>query len=397
MMENQDKEFRRIAFLANLHKGIDEVERVDKEKADELKQKFYDLANFKEAEIIHHVKENSKTEDSEVLSNNLDESSEKPHKKENKKHNPFQVSPFLHAFTAKEPLKFLTHTWDDNLPPFDYKKFIEEARYQFNDLIKRYPDLPQGLVAKIRLFAFLKEFKNNQGWSEEKIPIGWSTTLIKDILLQHPGYSPLSKERLEFKPPITVRDGTNYRYFNDIVKKFKSEIEFRSDLENDLETIIRLIVSKLSSTPDYSFLSEFKLDFKGVQKGISLYTDIEKVKQAIRYVLKAIPSETPFKEIEFSFRDFNDSKEVKLVILHRGSMIAKSFGSFKEKIRNESGETLGKVPGLLRSLCDWDLVTKFGDDGNVGKYTILPEGDFEEISSEKFEGVKHVLTFYRSE
>ena len=395
-MENIDNEFRKIAFLADLHKDIDSLEDIEKEKVSELKQKFYDLATFKEKNLVQNNDE-EKQEANVNKALGTSDSSEQNSRKVNRIHNPYQVSPFLHAFCATEPLKFLTHNWDENLPPFNYIRFIEEARRQFDDLIKKFPNLPPGLVAKIRLFAFIKEFKNNQGWSEEKIQIGWSSPIISDYLVKNTGFSPLSAKKLEFNPPLKSKAGSNYRYFNDLAKKFKSEIEFRSDLDNDLETIIRLIITKLSTIPDFAQLMNFILNFDGVQKGISLYTDIEKIKQAIRYILKAIPSETPNKELDFSFTDSNDSKEVKLIIIHKDSAITKSFGSFKEKIRNESGDTLGKVPGLLRSLCDWKIITKFGDEGKFGEYSILPEGDLIELPVEQYEGVKHVLTFYRSE
>lgn len=485
-MDN-NKDIRRIAFLADLHKDIDAIEKRDASKALILKQKFYDLAGYPEVVpnipkskplkygflkeniwyILHGKKEGEDLYKSngmlikwdgneiKIIGSDLQEQEKRPEKiynffneienvsdannisfqevlsqlkfdfsfeplsdiqfieelkklnraqkdilitditqnpnKENL-HNPRQISSFLHDFNADENLKYYTHKWDKE-EDFDIRKFRDKAWKSFEAIRKKYPDLPNSMIAKIRAFLFFSDAQIGQGWSGDHIKTGWHSKAVLEWCQKNPGKSPypLKGNGMTFSEPIILRNQTIIKSFKKLVEKFKSEFEFRDDdLDNGMQKLLKSVINQIDS----SFEKSCNLD--KVVSCTRLYTDIEKVLQATKWVLKAVYDNLDGNTVEFSFKDINE-KEVEFVILHQNSIFKKSEASFNEKIQNSGGDTLGPAKKLLRSLCDWEMITKFSD-GKYGSYKVLPEDGFIELPiPEHYEGVKHVFRFYRSE
>lgn len=485
-MENNLKDIRRIAFLADLHKEIDAIEKKDAAKALVLKQKFYDLAGYKE--IIANISEpkilkfgilekgtwykiqakqngadleaingmlvlwdgkkmqfigteiqmkedrpkkvteffekaeeiatqnkisfmqilkesgyefsfEPTSEINAILSSsnlqNLENEQEEKipvTKIEKSTHNPKEVSSFLHEFNADENLKYYTHKWDKE-EEFDIRKFRDKAWKSFEAIRKKYPDIPNSMVTKIRAFLFFSDAQIGQGWSGDHIKIGWHSKAILEWCQNNPGKSPypLKGTGMTFSEPIILKNQTIIKSFKKLVEKFKSEFEFRDDdLDNGMQKLLKNVIAQVDAT----FEKSCNLD--KVISCTRLYTDIEKVMQATKWILKAIYDNLDGNTVEFSFKDINE-KEVEFVILHKNSIFKKSEASFNEKIQNSGGDTLGPAKKLLRSLCDWEMITKFSD-GKYGSYKVLPEDGFIELPiPEHYEGVKHVFRFYRSE
>ena len=190
------------------------------------------------------------------------------------------------------------------------------------------------------------------------------------------------------KSLISNINGTRVLYFKDLVTYFKSLFHIRRD--NSLRKIIEYQNKKLEG---------INVIFKEDQfnDGIELLTDVDKLIQAYRSILKICKdaNNDEILNIELGFYESNDS--VLLTIHDSGHCYGKTLKSTLERI----GESQSKlIKNQINGLCNLYIEADFGNNeyAKVGLWTkeSTPLGDIPKMSVEQLseaKGVKYIMEF----
>ena len=322
-------------------------------------------------------------------------------------HDPKATAKFLNAFAANPILKYTTHNFDEEKSETatDIKKEFNLDNYR--DLIEREFkaiskfNIPRSLYAKFGKFLF-DPFDNEkqEGWSKYSIKMGWGAKSLNDWCSKNPGKWPnpgsnMGYDGFYFEKPMEFKfkDGSKSfkaSKFVDIIDEFKKQIQFRSDLNNDLFSVIYKI--NLNYRKDVSFINK-------IPKHIDFYTDVEKFLQAYKNLISGIiqfHNQDSMPEVKIRAKE----KENKIIleVIHSGQVFPKTFNSFKERIESNSGDYFADIRNKLFSLCDWEMEAKFAGEVPIIRYIILGADFYNYFKTEEefHEGIKHIFTFYRA-
>ena len=336
-------------------------------------------------------------------------------------HNPLAVKNVLEQFAKTgTALKYTTHDWEHTPGTNEYQwntfsLFYNDYKSELNP--GKGQKSPEGshtlqeifncdkyhhlyyLIYKF-LFKQTSAMKRNHDenmWGENQIRIGYGYPEkqgLADWMEENPGKQPASMPISYLPKEFQIHDrinGHSIVYFKDIIDVFKHEIEFRDD---DLYWAIRQIFRSMDH-----HLNEDKLS---TLTGLSIYTDVQRVKQALNVIAENIKSRPEHPEIEVSatLTQKDNQKLIVLSILHVNSFSDKPIDDDKLILRNNKGQMLS-IKELLLSLCDFSVVGRFRKADSLKSFEIkyLYDKDFNKSPSieeikEPVRGFEYRLVFY---
>lgn len=269
---------------------------------------------------------------------------------------------------------------------FNYPRFCQEIEIRFKSL-----NLPQNTYVKIKNFLLSEE---NDSWSQEQITIGWRSPQLRTWCENNPGLWPSTSDLLEYAPGFTFEEPMEFKNFSaanfrEIIKKFKKEFQFRNDYP------IELFLKEIAF--DYPVL-DFEFD---VPSGIEFYTDVEKIKQAIKDILNVssvkVIEENINNKIKFILREENivNGSQISLSIKHEGFSIKKSASTYIDRhLKSNEGDFYSKLKNKLDGVVDWKLKARF-EDGYYEISLLAKNPSANQIEQTSTPYIQNTLIFYR--
>jgi hypothetical protein len=333
-------------------------------------------------------------------------------------HKPKEITQFLKKFEENTALKFSTHIWDKTDFLSSYSNFIdklnEEKRiYKFNDIF----NYNRHLYNLLNYFLFspkipIEKYVPKYGWNHEDlkdVKIGWQ--FPEEILKKWSIKNFDSKTRPEDKKyPMNMEVPINFKpshriknmevnTFEDVVNIFKTEIQFRNDVDN-LFTEVEFLMKKNKLTNIDSSINKLKK--------LHFYTYTKGVISAIDSIFRSfVEKNESFKDI--SFEVVSMENYIELEIIHLNSFPVSKQMQIDNPNKFFGGDSMSIINHLF-SLCDYSIVTKFNSESNLEVEILyenvigIPDGNnlksfetkmrvFERNASEP-KGYSHKLKFY---
>ncbi len=318
-----------------------------------------------------------------------------------KLHIPLMISNFLVLFTKQDTaLRYITHTWDAN--QFEnYETFEEQyARdLKMQEIWKsnlRQDSNSMLYMASNRLFYLIYNFLLNPAhkrWHDTyDIRIGFKniSLYIKEWMNKNQGSQP-SDMPLTFLPeeirPTGLWGDKILLKFGDVIEIFRKSICFKG---SEFYSLVRRVFNR----------GEFNLDENGIQslRGISFYTDTQRIEDAIRRVAKNCLDYKHFNKIKIS-GELKDSNYT-ITILQKDSFSDCQYNDDKIQLRGK-GDMID-IKKSLQSLCDFSVRSRFRNDkGELATATIsyLYDRNFDAMprvswSEETCDGFEYIFKFY---
>lgn len=395
--KNLDKS-RGLVFKSHLVKAIEEQIEVEKHPKikSKLKKKLKLILGISKSTFTHKV-------DFTAIENLFNTKSDKVNKKKNKPiHSPKKTAENLSKLSSDPILRLSTHEFDELTE--EQKEILGGAEFNLLQYRKHLNEsfenikLPTPLWIKLKLFL-LGTFDDNKGWSESKILFGWGHSDLDTWCKDNPNIWPSSKigNNMNFAAPISFGNGRNQfiaNSFKDIIIKLKKDIQFRKEI-NPLGDLGFLLEDE--------FEKQLKITNK-LSNDVFIYTDTEKVLQALRKMLKMFfetygSEGKEKKEIEIESYTYKTPERCTIISIRlEDEKYKKSTTIFEDRhLKKEpEGDFTNAILDTLNSLCDIELRAKFDDD-IFGKATLLPKNSQKiEHLDEKFEKpfVEFRLKFY---
>ncbi len=260
-------------------------------------------------------------------------------------HNPVEAKDILASFSRDEGLKFFTHEYDRSVGTFNYSKHIEKSSDLFQKLITSRREYLNKETYD-RLWGFTKgTFFKTYGHS---IQMAWGNTLLKDWCEAN---SEIYPSKYLLPKYIQFADKGNrsikYAYFNDVINRFKFDIQLRTDDPwQTLDEIIKKGVNSSGLNTDFN-LQPMPRELKNVD----LFIDTVQIKSALSNFFEWIKkNKTRSTDLSVCLIDNADTYE--LDIKHLGSYV--SWEPYAEKWNGLSGD-LKTVRDILQNVCDWQM------------------------------------------
>lgn len=307
-------------------------------------------------------------------------------------HDTTTIVDFLHQFTESDAkaLKYTTHIWDKNVNgDYDFANFREFKNAYKEILEKREPTLRRIQPLCNHLWQIIMNFlindEPNYPWSEFKLKIGYNKYLEK-WMNENPGKQPFAMPLRELPSNLQHNEIVNGRYlvnFGNVVDVFKKCIEFR---DNDLFYDVRDIFKSSDHIIDEEQLESLR--------GISFYTDTERVKDAMKIIAGNMRPEYP----SIIIRVYHHHDNIQISITQVGSFSDKDV--LDPKLVGVSGVgQLCEIRNCLKNLCDFSVESRFRVNNELKhcriNYLSSVEKEFlDVINSDECLGFTYILTFY---
>lgn len=295
-------------------------------------------------------------------------------------HYPQQLVALLSNFTAGSHLKYATHSWEEHET---YDEFIFKLVRDWKKIEKELFQLKKTLAAKITVFLESDKVED-VGWGStyknERIYFGWKSKSLVEWCSQNPDKSPFYFPIPEDK--IVIFDGIQTKYFYDITEIFKRQIEIREE-NNHLHN---LFMDARKSHLGYDFKME-TID----TKGITFFTDVNNLKNAIIKIFEGIKKRPQFPKVKIVVEHLE--KSIELRIIHVDSICNRPLHD--NKILFAKTGDFADLHNYFYNLCDWSIESNF-NNGNSYRINYLDSKEGIEKISEinKCEGFTFVLKFY---
>ncbi len=285
---------------------------------------------------------------------------------------PKQTYEFLSLFSKNDGgLKNLTH--DFNFGYLEYDVFMKQCWKEFTEARKKYPKVPNSLIARIDSYAFdsKPEWYIHEGKEKIYHKYGWSAPSFIDWY---------KKSRIHPK---------NDSFYNEeMIIPFKESIQVRADTGN-LVRLIEKMANLIFGEPRCC-----KLNVLENVKTAQFYTNVDKLGEAIYQIFSTIK--------EYSERNFCDEVTVDYIegdvfkilsITHIGSKPTKNCDA-----KDYAGGNTKAIMSALTGLCNYEVIAEFPN----GAYKkILLSDNYEEykkgifpIENEEIKGYTHIMKFY---
>ncbi len=400
---------RKVKFLTDLKLSIEQLKFLEKDN-NSTNRTFKDVVNRfnklagDELEIVNKSVEKSMKEKygEDIFSKKLN-----PKALPEKIHNPLDTIRLLSAFSNDDILRFTTHPWDySSRHGFDYDKdFKKWIIPRFQELKKIHENAHD--LTRIMVSQFIQTQNINSGWGRYNVTIGWSSSEITEWCKENPNKYPSQALLPKEKSLFTIYGGDEqkqFNYFEDIIKHFKKEIEFKAEnayFLSWLRTKIRLWQLKKEGN--------VILDKESL-KQLNFFIDVGRFSSALDNIIDPIKErlkEPTKKEVRFSAKEVEGENCIYFQITHVNSYPEISERTFKKTIFTpitsnikSSGAKGGNFKTVYTNLfgqCDWIFEAKFkGGEGNIKAFHFLDaqKGEANIQNSDFEEGTRHTLKLY---
>lgn len=264
-------------------------------------------------------------------------------------HSPKRMIEFLRLFSVDDHYKWYTHKWDQSGVALEnlIKTQTDRSR-QLSDFLYN-TENPINNKTYYQVWNFINF--NNAGdniypwFDNEGIAnrIGW--------------HSIIEPHRQNLDTPIENLKFSNGTLFLDYIRKFKSSIEFRTDLRMD-DRFHKVIRNSIKRYINGAVQIEYTGNFRRIGYDVNIYCDVIGVISALKVLCDwIVKHKVNGSNVIVDIIPDNDGYE--LSIMHSGSYLT-NIG----KMQNPSGD-FAKLRNYLFSVCD---LTISGDYKELGEY-----------------------------
>ncbi len=308
-------------------------------------------------------------------------------------HDPKRLVKLLGLFADhNDILKYITHTWDTGQPKL-YPKYLIEVEKKWKTIQHELYEFDLDLNAKIYAFVLRDDYKE---WGAGKIPIGWSSPIIKEWFEKNNQYVKsfkdieFDKEDERLKPLIKQR----LYNFQDVVDKFKSEIKFTSE-NNKFDTYLyKMKENKLNNFE--------KLDIdensKEILESVEFFTNIEQLDRGIEdiFILFNDRSAKSKRLKIVALEDEENDSYIEVRFVHLGVHPTIPAKKLIKKLKDKKGSFTSPIKQLC-SICDFSIEAQFPGKEKIQRINILKQADVPELEEDlntNIEGFTILLRFY---
>ena len=288
---------------------------------------------------------------------------------------------------------------------YDFEIHVKKITEAFQDHWKKYFVSPNiGTLIKVYLTG--KDFNDDvseNGWSSDEIAINWSSIELKEWANKNKGIPPnidegftneIRKTGYDISPNINLENGKFIQNFSSLVIYFKNLFHIRRD--NSLKDII-LSENKINN---WDKVIDFEISDSKFPKNIDFFTDVDKLKQAykilIKLILKIEGDNKRVEKVNIRLSLIDNTNSVDLSITHLGSIYGKPIFNIQERPIGDTYWSL--IKNQINGVCDLILEADF-EDGNsyrVGLWDkITCRGKITFTSIGAVGGVTHILRFLK--
>jgi hypothetical protein len=271
-----------------------------------------------------------------------------------------------------------------NKSEYDFNNHLEAVKFSFERFSSKY-----SLTSK--MYSLIKGYLyGGKAWSGQNILFSWNDETLKEWSKNNPKMVPNPEVSLAelnsnegfrlLNPFISDLTGQTVESFNDLVIFFKSLWHIKKD--NPLQQIIE----KQNMDKNYGSWANFH--FVNFSQTTNLYTDVDKLIQAYREIIKLIKenSSEGRQDIELSFFE-NDSKKI-FSIYQRNTIWNKSVSDTVERPFGNDFPPI--IKNQINGLCDLHIEARF--ENNSFYHVNLWDGKQRESNPiDEIDGVKYLL------
>lgn len=266
-------------------------------------------------------------------------------------HNPLYTVKLLNNFSSNDKdLKYTTHSWE--FGKFEgYDDFMNKIKKNWKEISEDLKNQNDRLHAKISNFLFNKYLgkKNDKGyhsWGEKHLKFGWSSPELKEFCnttKNNPLLCPIPEHIRELDKKW------GFTKFDDYVKVFKNEIEFREDSNN----LKHLILDKRKEILGYDFKIEL-IDLEGK----SFFTDVALFSSTIEKIfLESFKPRPQYPKIKVQLKKFDNFYLLSITQLE--SIVYRDTSD--PRIINPTGGTFKDIIKNMKNLADFSIAFRKSD------------------------------------
>ncbi len=307
-------------------------------------------------------------------------------------HSPPKMIEFLRLFSVDDHYKWYTHKWD-------------QSGVTLENLIKAQPDR----IRQLSEFLFHSENPiNKRTYGQVLSFINFNNTGDDNYLwYDNEGianrtgwHSIVELHKQNIDTPIENLKFSDGSLFLDYIRKFKSSIEFRTDLRMD-DRFHKVIRNSIKRYINGAVQVEYTGNFRKIGYDVNIYCDINRVISALKIICDwIVKHKVNGSNVIVDISANNDGYE--LTIMHSGSYLT-NIG----KMQNPSGD-FAKLRNSLFSVCDLTIsgdYKELGENkGSIVVYGLDSETTMEDNhlsdckiyhKNELVGGVKYNIKFYK--
>lgn len=278
-------------------------------------------------------------------------------------HSPKRMIEFLRLFSIDDHYKWYTHRWDQSGVSLEHLiKTQSDRRRQLSDFLYN-TDNPINNKTYNQVWNFINF--NNTG--DNIYP--WYDN--EGIVNRTGWHSIIDPHRENLDTPIEnlkLEDGS---LFGDYIRKFKSSIEFRTDLRMD-DRFHKVIRNSIKRYVNGAVQVEYTSNFRKIGYDVNIYCDVIGVISALKILCDwIVKHKVNGSNVVVDISADNDGYN--LTIMHSGSYL-----NNKEKLQEPSGD-FAKLRDRLFSVCDFTISGDYKELGD-NKGSIIVYG----LDSETF-------------
>lgn len=263
-------------------------------------------------------------------------------------HSPKRMIEFLRLFSVDEHYKWYTHKWD-------------QSGVTLENLVKIQPDRIRQLSEFLyhsenpinkRTYRQVLSFINFNNTGDDIYP--WYDN--EGIINRIGWHSIVGLHKQNLNTPIENLKFSDGSLFIDYIRKFKSSIEFRTDLRMD-DRFHKVIRNSIKLFINGAVQVEYTGNFRKIGYDVNIYCDVNRVISALKIICDwIVKHKVNGSDVIVDLLVNNDGYE--LTIMHSGSYLT-NIG----KMQKPSGD-FAKLRNCLFSVCD---VTISGDYKELGE------------------------------
>lgn len=314
---------------------------------------------------------------------------------------PNDLYKFLLEYNTDPILKYTCHEIQDESVIDTIVALSQNTKYKYTDHLaiirNAYKSLTKKHKVNKRIWSLMNNYINGPNeWSSDNIPINWSSPEIIEWSFNNPEKVPnpggtlvhkTKNKGFTFSKPIySGLTGEKITSFSQLIIHFKHMFHLKGDHS------LRTVIEKINNTESFKEHIDFKFSETHFWNNLELFTDVDKLKQAYKDILKMIlefskinKGDKPVVGLEF----YEENSRIYFSIHHINSVYQKTLTNTIERI-GESQSNLIKTK--INGLCDLFLKADFGHD--IFALVNLWDGNERtSISIPEFMGVQYILKF----